>query len=206
MALGALALYDLTFDRRWLDRARALGDAMIRWFWDDAAGVFYDTASDHEPLIVRPRDVTDNATPSGTSLAVELSLRLAELFGDGTHRGCAERVLAGLADGMGRIPLAFGHLLVAADLAVRGATELAIVGDPSSDEFRGFAAVAARRFVPALVQAGGPPGDNDDLPLLAGRSARGAPAAAYLCRRYVCEAPATDPAMLTAQLDASGAT
>ncbi len=116
VALGALALYDLTFDRAWLDRARLLGDAIVRWFWDEAAGVFFDTAADHEALITRPRDVSDNATPSGTSLAVELSLRLAELFGDDAHRVRAERVVAGLAEATGRFPLAFGHLLVAADL------------------------------------------------------------------------------------------
>ena len=203
VGLGALALYDLTFDRRWLDRARVLGDAMVAWFWDETAGAFFDTASDHEALIVRPRDVTDNATPSGTSLAVELSLRLAELFGDEAHRRRAERVLGGLADAMGRIPLAFGHLLMAADLAARGATELAIVGDPASDTFRAFAAVAAERYVPALVVAGGTAAGNDDLPLLAGRGVRGAPAAAYLCRRYACEAPATDAATLAVQLDAA---
>ncbi len=203
VALGALALYDLTFDRRWLDRARQLGDAMVTWFWDESAGVFFDTARDHEPLIVRPRDVTDNATPSGTSLAVELSLRLAELFGDEAHRRRGERVLARLAVAMGEAPLAFGHVLVAADLAVRGATELAIVGDPDSDDFRAFAATAAGRFVPALVQAGGHPEGNADLPLLAGRPAPKARASAYLCRRYTCEVPATDPPMLAAQLDAS---
>jgi len=200
VALGALALYDLTFDRQWLDRAQALGEAMVRWFWDDEAGVFFDTASDHERLITRPRDVSDNATPSGTSLAVELSLRLAELFGADHHRRRALRVLAGLADGMGQIPLAFGQLLTAADLAVRGATELAIVGDPRTDEFRAMAGAAAGRFVPGLVLAGGAAGDNGDLPLLAGRPAIDGRATAYVCRNYTCDAPVTDPAALADQL------
>ncbi|OYV69844.1 MAG: thioredoxin domain-containing protein, partial [Gemmatimonadetes bacterium 21-71-4] len=117
VALGALSLYELTFDRVWLDRAREVGRAIVGWFWDEETGVFFDTARDHEPLITRPRDVSDNATPSGTSLAVELSLRLAELFGDPEHRRRAERVLASLAEPMARHPLAFGHLLSAADLA-----------------------------------------------------------------------------------------
>ncbi len=205
VALGALALYDLTFERRWLDRARALGDAMVAWYWDDTVGAFFDTATDHEPLITRPRDVTDNATPSGTSLAVELSLRLAALFDDDAHRGRAGRVLAALADGMGQMPLAFGHLLEAADLAVRGATELAIVGDPATEEFQAFAAVAAHRFIPALVQAGGRADQNADIPLLADRATHTGATAAYLCHHYVCEAPAADPTTLRAQLDAAGA-
>ncbi|MDQ3950929.1 MAG: thioredoxin domain-containing protein, partial [Gemmatimonadota bacterium] len=86
LGLGALALYELTFDRGWLDRARALATSVIRWFWDDEAGAFYDTPHDHERLITRPRDVTDNATPSGTSLATELLLRLAELLRDADMR------------------------------------------------------------------------------------------------------------------------
>ncbi|HEX7937876.1 MAG TPA: thioredoxin domain-containing protein, partial [Gemmatimonadaceae bacterium] len=53
VALGALALYELTFDRVWLDRARSLADAIGTWFWDDATGAFYDTATDHEELITR---------------------------------------------------------------------------------------------------------------------------------------------------------
>src|SRR5205823_3865166 len=55
LGLAALALYELTFDRAWLDRARALSDACVRWFWDDQAGAFFDTAADHETLITRPR-------------------------------------------------------------------------------------------------------------------------------------------------------
>jgi uncharacterized protein len=200
IALGALALYDLTFDRAWLDRARLLGDAMVQWFWDDAAGLFFDTPSDHEPLITRPRDVSDNATPSGTSLAVELSLRLAELFGLEAHRTRAERVLGTLAEAAGQFPLAFGHLLVAADLAARGAVELAIAGDPSDAGFGALTRAAAVRFVPSLVMAGGLPGANDDLPLLAGRAQRDGRATAHVCRRYACEAPVTEPDALGAQL------
>jgi hypothetical protein len=203
VALGALALYELTFDRAWLDRARALGDTMARWFWDEASGRFFDTAADHEPLITRPRDVSDNATPSGASLAVELSLRLAELFGDAAHRRRAERELSGSAAAMGQFPLAFGHLLCAADLAARGAVELAIVGDPASAEFGALAAAAAARFVPSLVLAGGTPAANGDIPLLALRAGAGAAggATAYLCRGYACEAPAADAAALAEQLD-----
>ncbi len=201
VALGALGLYDLTFDRRWLDRARLLGASIVRWFWDDASGAFFDTAADHEQLITRPRDITDNATPAGTSLAVELSLRLAELFGDEAHRARAERVLAALAGPMAQHPLAFGHLLGAADLAVHGAVELALVGDPATPGMHALVRTAARRFVPSLVLAGGRTRDNPDLPLLAGRAVADAQPTAYLCRAYTCNAPVTDPALLDAQLD-----
>ena len=64
---------------------------MVRWFWDDDTGAFFDTASDHEALVTRPRDITDNATPSGTSLAAELLARLADLLQDETMLRRARR-------------------------------------------------------------------------------------------------------------------
>ena len=87
---------------------------MIRWFWDDDASAFFDTASDAEKLITRPRDITDNAMPSGTSLAAELLLHLGDLTGDAEMRSRAVQVVEGAAVAMTRYPSAFGHLLGAA--------------------------------------------------------------------------------------------
>ena len=200
LGLAALAIYELTFDAEWLDRARVLGSAVVRWFWDDETGAFYDTASDHEALIIRPRDISDNATPSGTSLAVELLFRLGELFDDGDARRRATYVVESLAPAMARYPSAFGHLLGCADMSINGAVELAIVGDPASDDFRRLERTAAERYVPSLVVAGGVPRVDRDVALLLGREARGGRATAYVCRNYTCEEPATTRAQLDEQL------
>ena len=201
VALAALAVYDLTFDDIWLERARSLGDSMTTWFWDDSQGVFYDTSSDHETLITRPRDAYDNATPSGTSLACELLLRLAELFDDGDARDRAARVANSMAPAVARYPLAFGHMLACADMLVNGAVELAIAGDPSSDSFRALARTAAERYLPSLVVAGGAPRKGTEIVLLRDRQETGGAATAYVCRNYACELPATDAATLGRQLD-----
>jgi len=203
VALGGLALYELTFERRWLDRARALADAIVRRFWDEEAQAFFDTANDHERLVTRPRDVTDNAIPSGTSLTVELLLLLGDLLGDGDMTRRANYVLETIVEPMARYPLAFGNALSAADLAVHGASELAIVGEPGADDFNALAHAAATRYVPSLVIAGGAPDANGDVALLQNRGARDGRATAYWCRRYVCEEPVTDASHLIAQIDAS---
>jgi uncharacterized protein YyaL (SSP411 family) len=199
--IAALAVYELTFDTRWLDQARELSDATIRWFWDDETGAFYDTASDHEALITRPREISDNATPSGTSLAVELLVRLAELLHDVDARRRATYVVETLAPAIGRYPSAFGHLLGSADMLINGAVELAIVGDPQSADFAALERTAAERYVPSLVLAGGHPRTDDSIALLSGRDARGGHATAYVCRNYTCEEPATRPEQLEEQLD-----
>jgi uncharacterized protein YyaL (SSP411 family) len=202
LGLAALAVYELTFDTAWLDRARAMSDATVQWFWSDDTGAFYDTASDHEQLITRPREVADNATPSGTSLAVELLVRLAELLHDVDARRRATYVLETLAPAVARYPAAFGHMLGAADMLINGAVELAIVGEPGDAGFEALARVAANHYVPSLVLAGGAPTSDPTIALLEGRDARSGRATAYVCRGYACDEPATTPEMLATQLDA----
>jgi uncharacterized protein YyaL (SSP411 family) len=201
LGLAALSLYELTFEALWLDRARTLAESTVRWFWDDGTGAFFDTASDHEQLVTRPRDITDNATPSGTSLAAELLARLGDLLQDEEMRRRATYVLETLAEPMARHPAAFGHALGVADLLVRGAVELAIVGDPQSESFHALTRVAAERYVPGLVIAGGPERPGADVPLLLERSAVNGRPTAYVCRNHTCDAPVTDPGDLAVQLE-----
>jgi uncharacterized protein YyaL (SSP411 family) len=202
LGLAALAVYELTFDSVWLDRAKAMSDATVRWFWSNETGAFHDTASDHETLITRPREIADNAVPSGTSLAVDLLVRLAELLHDVDARRRATYVLETLAPAIARYPSAFGHALGVADMLINGAVELAIIGDVSSEEFVAMRHAVATRYVPSLVIAGGAPRTDEPIALLAGRDARGGSAAAYVCRGYTCDEPATSADMLARQLDA----
>jgi hypothetical protein len=200
VALGALAVYELTFDRMWLERTRRLGDEILARFWDDDAQALFDTASDAEALVTRPRDVTDNAIPSGSSLAIELLLKLGDLFAIGRYSERARYLLETVAEPMARYPTAFGHALGAADMAVRGAIEVAIAGDAMDERFHDLAAVAAERYLPSLVLAGGEGAGADGITLLEGRA--GDAPVAYVCRAYACDAPTSDVATLRVQLEA----
>jgi uncharacterized protein YyaL (SSP411 family) len=179
---------------------------MLASFWDDEANVFFDTAHDHERLITRPREVTDNATPSGTSLAVELLLRLAELYREVEMQRRATWLLETLAEPLAQHGAAFGHLLGAADLAIHGATEVAIVGNPDSADFRALTAAVARHYLPALVLAGGSPGDGAGIALLEGRVMREGRATGYVCRQFLCAEPTADPARLESLLNEAAQT
>ncbi|HET8840483.1 MAG TPA: thioredoxin domain-containing protein, partial [Ktedonobacteraceae bacterium] len=72
LADGLLALYEADFDLRWFKEARRLVDEAITLFADDTNGGFFDTGNDHEMLISRPKDIMDNATPAGNSVAAEV--------------------------------------------------------------------------------------------------------------------------------------
>jgi uncharacterized protein len=201
VALGFISVYELTFDERWIGLAKEITEAMITWFWDDEAGGFFDTASDAEKLITRPRDVTDNAMPSGNSLAIDLLLSLAELLGDEDLRRRAVFALETLGPAMMKYPTAFGHALGAADMSVNGAIEVALIGDREDRDFLKLARTVADRYVPSLVLAGGAPRERTPVALLHERTMQGKKATAYVCRGYVCTAPTTDPADLAQQLD-----
>ena len=201
VALGFLAVYEITFDEKWVNLARRITDEMIKWFWDDQGGVFFDTASDGEELITRPRDVTDNATPSGTSLAVDLLLNLAELLHDADYRRRAVFTLESLADPMLRFPTGFGHLLGCADMEINGAVEVALVGDPQSKGLRALERAVASQYVPSLVLAAGAAASGRVVKLLEDRPMIDGIPTAYVCRGYVCDRPVTEPTALVDQLE-----
>ncbi len=205
VALGFLELYALTFDASWLNDALEIADATLDRFFDADRGLFFDTASDHEALITRPRDVTDNAIPCGSSLVADLLLRLSVITGDSRGGELARRHCDSLAEALATHPSAFGHLLGVADMTLYGATEVALVGDRDSDAFRKLEEVLAGRYVPALVLVGGAPDPDSKMALLRGRSAPAGGATAYLCRDSRCEAPTSDAGELQEQLEAFGA-
>jgi len=198
VALGAVALYQLTFERTWLDRAHALAESIMQLFWDENAQAFFDTASDAESLVTRPRDVTDNAIPSGSSLATELLLILGNLFDEKDYGATGRYLLETIAEPMARYPTAFGYALGAADLAVRGAVEVAIAGDPRDEAFGSLAGAVANQYVPSLVLAGGRGKGAKGIALLEGREAT--EPTAYVCRAYACDLPTSDPSVVVEQL------
>ena len=101
---------------------------MIDLFWDEGAGFFYDTGSDHESLVMRPRDIFDNAQPCGGSVASDVLLRLALITGNQEYSAKAAKPLRALSDVMGQAPAGTGHWLAALDFYVSAPKEIAVVG------------------------------------------------------------------------------
>lgn len=201
---GLIDLYQATFEARWFDRALALTETMIDLFWDDEDG-FYDTAKDHETLVVRPQEVTDNAVPSGVSSAVAVLLQMAILAGRQDWRQIADRVLARLAPAAQSYPLAFSYLASQVDFALSQPHEIALVGDPASEDMRALLEVIRRPYRPNQVVALRKVDEKADgpIPLLSGRGMVDGKATAYVCQNYVCRLPVTDAESLREQLAVS---
>jgi uncharacterized protein YyaL (SSP411 family) len=199
LADGLLALYEATLDERWFVTARQLADAILDHFVDPDGG-FFDTADDHETLITRPKDVQDNAVPSGGSMAAAVLLKLAALTGESRYRAAADRAIATVIPYLARYPTGFANWLSAAHLAVDGIDELAIAGPLDDEATRALIAVAATGFRPNLVLAVSPDPSASAVPLLEGRELSDGRPTAYVCRDFACRLPVTDPVALRSQL------
>ena len=193
-----ISLYQAMGDPSWYGEATALADALMERFEDPERGGFFTTASDHEQLAARRKDLDDSPIPSGNSAAAFGLLRLAALSGEGRYERHALGVLRLLFPIATRHPGAFGHLLGAADFYLAPVKEVAIVGP--QDEARALLGVVRDGFRPHLVLAAG---EADGVPLLEGRGPVEGHAAAYVCQRFVCQAPVTSPEELAAALSAS---
>jgi uncharacterized protein YyaL (SSP411 family) len=193
-----VALYEATFDPRWLAAARTLADAILTRFADADGGGFFATSSDHEQLVVRRKDIEDAPIPSGSSSAAVGLLRLGALTGDARYEAAAISHLRLVAPLLGAHPQAFAHALVALDLLVAPGREVALAGATGDPALVALARVVRERLRPGVVLAG-PPGDGVEL--MAGREPVDGAAAAYVCERFACRLPVTDAGALRELLD-----
>jgi uncharacterized protein YyaL (SSP411 family) len=181
-------LAELTGEARWIEAAGQTAGALIDLFWDDENGGVFTTGSDSEQLLTRPKDLMDNATPSAQSLTAVGLLRLAALTGDETWAARAHDTLRLVGGLTGRHPTAFGHVLAAIDLSVRGIDEIAIVGDRAD-----LVEAVQTRYLPNAVLAWGEPYES---PLWEERK----DGHAYVCRNFACQLPVTTVDDLVGQL------
>ena len=198
---GLLELYQTTFEPRWFVAAQELAETTIAHFQAPDGG-FYDTSDDHETLITRPRDLQDNATPSGNAMAVTALLKLAGFTNDWRYVDIAHQALAQMQSLMTQYPLGFGQWLQALAHALSQPREIAIVGDPEAANTQALLSVVRGGYRPFQVVALGAPGTQlPAIPLLQDRGLVDGQAAAYVCRDFACQTPVTEPEALRAQLE-----
>ncbi len=188
-AWGLALAYEATHERRHLDAARALAEEILARFADDANGAFFDTPSDHEKLITRPKDLFDNATPSGNSVTCEVLLRLALLYGEQRYADTATKTIDALGSVASRYPSGFGFLLGVAEWRQGQPKEIAITGGTEEPAFHALRNVIGEMFLPHRVLVAGE--GSADLPLLQNRPHDRV--LAYVCQTYACMEPTNEP-------------
>ena len=190
VAHGLYELHVATGDLRWLRESRRVALAAMELFGDPHRGGFFLTPADGERLVARQKAFDDNPTPAGSSMLAFVFLRLARIWGDDELEREAVGALRLVRDLLARAPSAFGWALCALDLHLSPPRELALLGGADTEVAR----AALRGFDPNAVVAFGP---AEDVPLLEGKTLVDGKPAVYVCERFACQAPVTDPAALT---------
>ncbi|MCF6278063.1 MAG: hypothetical protein L3J16_04850, partial [Anaerolineales bacterium] len=189
---------------RWYVTAQQLAEEMLGKFSDPAGG-FFDTtqeAAAATALPVRPKELQDNAIPSGNALATEALLRLAAFSENGDYRQRAEAALGLVGEFVTMYPTAFGQWLSTADFAVHSGQQVAVTGDPQAETTQALLAEIRSKYRPNLIvaQSAWPP--PDDAPsLLHNRPLLNEKPTAYVCEGFTCQLPVTTSQALRKQLD-----
>jgi len=191
VANGLYELHVATGELNWLEEARRLAVLAVELFGDERNGGFFLSPADGEQLVARKKEYDDHPTPSGNSMLAYVLLRLARIYGDDELERRAVGVFRLVHSVMGRAPTAFGHALCALDLHLAPPKEIAIVGSPEDE----IARAALESFDPNAVVAFGP---AEGVPLLEGKDYVEGRPAVYVCERFACQRPVTEPSELRA--------
>jgi hypothetical protein len=193
-----LTLYEATFDYSYVDEGQELAGQMIERFWDPDWEVFYDTSPEHSRLLVRPRDVLDNALPSGGASAATALLRLSVFTGQRDYAAKAEASMKSLLPHMEQSPAAVTSWLSAVDFLTANRQEVIMIGDREDPVVADMLRETRGRFSPNTVLGGAyqEPGKDEMSPLLQGRVRINGKATVYVCENYACKLPVTTAAEL----------
>src|SRR5207248_3072624 len=194
VAHGLYELHVASGELRWLEESRRLVLLAVELFADEERGGFFLAPADGEQLVARKKDLFDHPTPSGSSMLAYVLLRLARIYGDDELESRAAGALRLLGPSLGSSPSEFAFALCALDLYLATPREIAIVGSPDSE----VASAALEPFEPNAVVAFGP---AESVPLLEGKELVDGKPAVYVCERFACRRPVTEPAELVHTYD-----
>jgi hypothetical protein len=186
VAYGLMELHLATGEVRWLLEARRLALLAVELFADDEHGGFYLSDRLRDPLIARTKDLQDTPVPSGNSMLAWVLLRLARLWGDDELERRAVSVFRLVEPAVRRAPGAFAWALCGLDFWFSPPREIAVIGPVDSPVAR----AALAPFQPSAVVA---VGSSDEVPLLEGKDLVDSKPAVYICERFACQMPVTEP-------------
>jgi len=198
---GLLSLHETTLNPIWLKQAINLSESMIDLFWDNKTKQFFDTSLDHEKLVVRPRDIADNAIPSGASVACKVLLKIAVYLDDDRIRDITRLSIKSATTLMTKAPIAAGEWLNCVEFYIDTPKEIVITGDFNDKNTTNLLSEIYRNFIPNKVILGiNSETILDDLPLADSKDMLNEKPTAYICKNYTCGLPVNKPSDLSKQL------
>lgn len=198
---GLLELYEATFDPAWLKSAIELNQYLIAHYWDNQRGGFYFTSDKGEELITRTKEIYDGAVPSGNSVAMSNLLRLGRITANTDFEKKAAQIAKTFSESVRMAPSAHTMLMQALDFAIGPSYEIVIAGNPEADDTKKMIQALGQHFLPNKIVLMRPlDSENPEISSIAEftkyQKAVNDKATAYVCVKYACKNPTTDPARM----------
>jgi len=202
LTLGLLALYQTDHNPAWFKTVRRLIDTIVSDYTDPSGG-FFDTAADQETPLLRPKDIQDNATPCGNSLAAMALLQFSAFTGSGVHRELAERMLAAMDGVAVKYPTAFANWLCAYDFSLAKSLEIAILYPAEQADISRYTELVWGGYRPNWILAASqfPLTEEDPPEILHNRKLDDQRITAYVCEKFFCRQPVSDPKSFRQELE-----
>ena len=195
MIRAALALYEASGERSYLDYALAWQRAFDRHYGDPAG--YFLTADDAEGLVVRPAPTHDEAMPNHNAVAAQNLVRLAVLAGDDQWRAAADRLFEGVLPRAWTNLVAHAALLNALDFRIQAA-EIVVTGENAE---RLAAAALSLPFLNRIVLRARSADALTPSHPARSKVAGHAEPAAFVCLEQRCSLPVSDPAKLAEMVE-----
>ena len=202
---GLIDLYEAGGQIRWLREAERLLERTIADFSDQQSGAFFNTAREHEQLLMRYQDGADGATPSGNAAAAYALAKISYHLDRHDLREAAVKAIEAYGSMIARFPRGFAKSLWVADFVLDGPLELAIVGARGSSDLEALMREVRKHYLPNRIEAIFDPDSQEDsegLLLIEGKTRVVGKAALYVCHNFACQAPVTEPAQVESALAA----
>jgi uncharacterized protein len=200
LILANISLYQSNFETVWFQHAKILLTELLTHYQDPEFG-FFDTRDDHEELLIRVKDIQDNATPSGNSLAVLALIQMAAYEGESSLLEMSEKAFLYVGDMLVRFSLGFGNWLCALSNYFNPIKEIAMLFPLTDYDTAPYRSVLWSTYRPdCIVAASAYPPEPGAPKLLQDRALiRGCPTI-YICHDFVCDLPVQTPEQLAERL------
>lgn len=191
---GLIALYEVTFEEEWLEKAKTLVDYSIEHFHDSVSQMFYFTSDKDNPLIARKMEVSDNVIPSSNSEMAKCLFLLGHIYDNKLYIEIAKNMLNNIQHSISTYGSAYSNWCQLLLYFTEQFYEIAIVGDNCTDMMHEL----SKFYYPNKLFVGSK-NENESIPLLLNKSG-GEKSTIYVCQNNSCQAPTQNPKTAISQL------
>ncbi len=193
VADGLIALYQVTFEERWLHLANQLVRYALEHFYDQKEKFFFYTPASSE-LIARKKELFDNVIPASNSAMTRNLHKLGVLLEKADYTNLAQGILSRMLPLVKQYPSDTTNWAVLATEMALPMAEVAIVGANHQE----VALELIQHYHPNKVVLGTK--DQSNLPLLKERHTEDGQTTLYVCYNKTCQLPVNEVSAALEQL------